>query len=79
MINDNCTLCMYSEYTESTIYITDLIKDGKDYCKCNHINSPYYNELVNDEISCRLFLDSNKYFLKKDRKDKIVNLKNKNK
>jgi hypothetical protein len=66
---------MFSKYTESNIYINDLI--GEDYAKCDHENSPYYEESVNEKISCRQFLDSNKYFLKQDRKDKINNLRNK--
>lgn len=76
-MEENCTLCMYSEYTETSIFITDLAEDNKEYQICKHQNSPYFNELVNNEKSCRLFLNSHKYFKKKDRKDKINNLKNK--
>lgn len=74
-IIDNCLICMFSKNTETNIWINDLT--GSDYVKCNHENSPYYGESVNEEYSCRQFLDSNKYFLKKDRKDKLDNLKNK--
>jgi hypothetical protein len=67
---------MFSKYTETNILINDLI--GSNFAKCGHENSPYYEESVNEEISCRQFLDSNKYFLKQDRKDKLNNLKNNN-
>ncbi len=72
---DNCSNCMFSQYTELNIIFNDLT--DSNYMKCNHENSPYYNESVNDEYSCRHFLDSNKYFKQLDRKDKLNNLKNK--
>jgi len=49
--------------------INDL--NNMEYVICNHKNSPYYDEVVNDEQTCRLFLDTNKYFLRKDRRDKL--------
>jgi len=73
-MNDNCTVCMFSENTESTIFINDLT--GSKNVKCNHENSPYFGELVDEKHSCRMFLDENKYFMRKDRKDKLDNLKN---
>jgi hypothetical protein len=72
---DNCLGCMFSEYSEINIMFNDLT--DSNFMKCKHENSPYYGESVNEEYSCRQFLDSNKYFLKKDRKDKLDNLKNK--
>jgi hypothetical protein len=72
---DNCSNCMFSEYTEFGIIFNDLTHSN--YMKCNHKNSPYYNDSVNEEYSCRQFLDSNKYFKQQDRKDKLNNLKNK--
>jgi len=77
MITNNCVECMYSENTECTLYITGLVHNETEYCKCNHENSPHYGELVNDYTTCRLFEDYNKHILKKDRKEKINNLKNK--
>lgn len=74
-MNNSCLNCMYSEYTELNILFNDLT--DSNYMKCNHENSPYYNESVNDKYSCRLFLDSNKYFQLQDRKEKLNNLKNK--
>lgn len=72
---NNCMNCMYSEYSEANIHINDLI--GCNNSTCINQNSPYYNELINDNYSCRLFMDSDKYFKMKDRKDKLDNLNNK--
>lgn len=74
-MNNNCLNCMYSENTNFSIIMNDMLHC--DYMKCNHINSPHYNEFVDEDNSCRLFLDSNKYFLLQDRKEKLNNLKNK--
>lgn len=72
---DNCLNCFYSKLTETVIMINDIT--GSEHAKCDHENSAFYNELVNEETTCRLFLDYNKYILKKDRKEKIEELKNK--
>ena len=73
-MKENCIDCMFSENTESTIFINELT--GSEHAKCKHENSPYYDELVDCDKSCRFFLNTNKYFLKKDRKDKLDNIKN---
>lgn len=72
-MGDNCITCLFSEYKETDILINDLT--GTDNATCKHINSPYYNELVNENKSCRLYIDSIKYFKQKDRKEKIDELK----
>jgi len=73
MVKNNCIDCMYSELTESSMMINDLMEVNSNivYAKCNHLNSPFYDEIVNGEQTCRLFLDTSKYFLRKDRKDKL--------
>jgi len=71
-MNDNCLHCMFSEYTEFGIMFNDLT--NSDYMKCNHENSPYYNETVSDKYTCHHFLDSKKYFNKKDRMEKLNKL-----
>ena len=71
---NNCTNCMFSEYSKVNIHINDLV--GCDNSTCVNEKSPYYKELVNENYSCRSFLDSVKYFKNKDRKDKLDNLKN---
>lgn len=73
-LNDNCMTCMFSEYSESNIFINDM--SGCDNSTCINENSPYYNELVDKNLSCRSFLDTNKYFKNKDRKDKLDQLNN---
>jgi hypothetical protein len=70
----NCSTCMYSEYSDTNIFINDLTKN--DYATCIHINSPYYMCNVNTNYYCRLHVDSIKYFKNKDRKDKLDNLNN---
>lgn len=69
MKNDNCLDCLYSEYTEVNIFINDLTES--ENMTCTHQNSPFYNENVNNNRYCRLFLDENKYFLQQDRKEKL--------
>ena len=73
MKNNNCLSCLYSEYTGMNIFINDLT--GSDNMTCTHKNSPYYDENVNNNKYCRLFLDENKYFLQQDRINKLENLK----
>jgi len=73
-MNDNCLYCMFSEYSDINIKMNDMFES--DYTTCRHENSPYYNESVNEDKSCRFFLDTNKYFLRKDRKEKLEHLKN---
>ena len=67
-------VCMFSEYSEINILLNDLTDSNG--ATCIHESSPYYDERVTEEQSCRMFLDSNKYFFKKDRKEKLENLKN---
>jgi len=81
-MNDNCLNCMHSMYSYTSILLDDLVKDFKaqdnPYTTCNHLNSPYFNDIVDDSISCRLFVDEHKYFLLKDRKEKIDKLNSNN-
>ena len=76
MEKDNCLICMYSEYDELTVFINELMNSNKT--TCNNKNSPYFRECVSECNTCRLFVDSIKYFSQKDRKDKLDNLKNNN-
>lgn len=72
--NDNCIKCMYSEYSDSNIFINDMTNSNST--TCIYKNSPYYMEIVDENCLCRFYLDSIKYFKNKDRKDKLDNLKN---
>ena len=77
MIKDNCIDCMFSEDSEITLWLDDIsnpINLDTKHAKCNHINSPYFDELVNDNMSCRLFVDYNKYIKQVDRKQKLDEL-----
>ncbi len=71
----NCLDCLYANYEETGITFADLL--DKEYRKCEHPNSSYYNELVSDNKICRLFIDEKEYFRNKDLKDKIEHLRNK--
>jgi hypothetical protein len=73
MKDDNCINCLYSEYTEVNIFINNLTDSNN--MTCTHKNSPYYEENVNVNDYCRLFLDAHKYFLQQDRKEKLENIK----
>ena len=68
---NNCTDCLYAEESTSFVVKTDFLY------KCQHENSPYYNELVFDTQSCRYFVDYENYIKLKDRKEAIINLINK--
>jgi len=77
-MNDNCLNCMYSRYSDTSLLLDELLTEvnlqESQHTTCNHLNSPYFNEIVSDETSCRLFVDEHKYFMLKDRKDKIDKL-----
>ena len=76
-MEDNCISCLYSLDDEITILIQDLQGVKNDCTRCDHPNSPYYKELVNDSISCRLYLNAQEHFKMKDRQENIENIKNK--
>lgn len=72
-MEETCSNCFYSDST-SLIPIGDLLNET--IYKCTHINSPYYNEIVGKEHSCRLYLDYEEYIKLKDRKESIIKIKN---
>ena len=73
----SCLDCLYANYSLGTLMIKDFI--DHECMKCEHSNSPYFGEIVNDSTICRLFIDEKEYFLNKDRIDKIKELKYKSK
>ena len=73
MIKDNCIGCMFSENTESTLFLNDFT--DSENAKCNHINSPYYDERVSENMTCRLYLDYAKYSKQQDRKERLEELR----
>lgn len=75
-MKDNCSYCLYSKDTETSIFLKDMI--GHEFSICDHENSPFYNKSVDENKVCRLFINEKHYFLMKDRKDKLNKLKNEN-
>jgi alpha-D-ribose 1-methylphosphonate 5-phosphate C-P lyase len=73
----SCLDCLYSNYTESTLLLNKWF--GDQCMKCEHPNSPYYDEIVNDKKICRLFINEKEYFKNRDREEKIKELKTKSK
>ena len=74
MCEYSCIMCLYSDpdYNMDDI-LSKYTKNN--YFRCNHQNSPYFEELVYEDTTCRLFIDEKEYFMMKDRRDKIENLK----
>ena len=75
MEGKSCLDCLYANYSQSSLRLTDLIEE--DLRKCEHPNSPYSNELVNERTICRLFLDEKEYFRNIDLREKLIKLKKK--
>lgn len=72
MNNENCAYCLFSSERPS------LINGDEIWYKCCNENSPYYDEMVFETTSCRLFIDYENYIKLKDRKgaiDKLLNNK----
>lgn len=72
-----CMMCFYSEISEHSELFKKLNINGKDHYLCTHPNSPFFNELVEEDNYCRLFLDEKEYFKMKDRRERLTELKNK--
>lgn len=75
MIKENCLCCLFAVDSRSTIMLSDLTDNDNKIC--DHPNSPMYNDLVNENKTCRLYIDEKKYFEHKDRIEKINKLKDK--
>lgn len=78
-MDENCLGCLFSVEDETLLMIDDLLSKYRHgfnkRVKCNHENSPYYNETVSENVSCRLYINSKEYFKMKDRKEHIDKLK----
>lgn len=72
MINDNCSNCLYS-YSMTSFETMKII--GHNMIKCDNENSPYYDSFINDNTSCRLFIDANQKFKMDDRRESILKIK----
>lgn len=70
----NCLDCLFANYSNMWSIFKEVT--GKDYFKCEHPNSPYYGEIVNETNICRLFESEKDCFRNKELKEKIIKLKN---
>jgi len=82
MREDSCIGCLFAEEDSTSIMLDDLLeKHGMNMShksmRCVHPNSPYYEELVYEDVSCRQFIDAQQYFKIKDRQENIEELKDK--
>lgn len=73
----NCLDCLYANYSRITILMRDW--GNMDCMICEHPNSAFSGELVDETKICKFFIDEKEYFMLKDREEKIFNLKNKQK
>lgn len=77
MEKQNCMGCLFANISEVSIIMVDLTNDE---CRvCEHPNSPYFEEYVNETKVCRLYVDEVDYFKNRDREEKIDKLRNKTK
>ena len=77
MREDSCIGCMFSEDDSMTMILKDLPGLKSDTMRCVHPDSPYYEELVFENYSCRQFIDAYEYFKMKDRHENIEEIKDK--
>lgn len=74
----NCLDCLYANYTETYFLMKEVSgRDDHEFRKCEHPNSPYFNEIVNETTMCRLFIDEKEYFFNKDRRERIEEIRSK--
>lgn len=73
----SCLDCLYANDSRITLIMKDW---GNMNCMiCEHPNSAFFGELVDESKICKFFIDEKEYFFNKDREEKILNLKNKQK
>jgi len=77
MRSDSCLNCLFSENDEMSMLLSDLPGTHSETMRCAHPSSPYYEELVFEDYSCRQFIDAQEYFKMKDRNESIEELKDK--
>jgi len=81
MREDSCIGCLFSEDDETTMMLNDMLDKHNmihnSGMKCGHPSSPYYEELVFEDMSCRQYVNAREYFKMKDRQDNIDEIKEK--
>ncbi len=75
MENKNCLDCLYANYNRTALLLAEFM--DSEHRKCEHPNSPYYDQFVSDKEICRLFEDEKEYFRNKDLREKLIKLKSK--
>ena len=73
--NKTCLDCLFANYNQSAIIFGKFLDD--EHRKCEHPNSPYFEQMVSCKNMCRLFLDEKEYFRNKDLREKLIKLKSK--
>lgn len=76
-MDKNCLDCLFANYNRTALLLAELT-DG-EHRKCEHPNSPYYEQFVTENEVCRLFEDEKEYFRNKDLREKLIKLKGKRK
>jgi len=77
MREDSCIGCLFSEDDGMTITLKDISGIHEEMMRCSHPSSPYYEELVFEDYSCRQYINAQEYFKMKDRNESIEELKDK--
>ena len=70
-MEDNCMNCMFSCDSNFTLSFHSILGE---MMKCSNENSPYFEDIVNQDTSCRLFRDYDEYIKMKDRKENLTHL-----
>ena len=71
----NCLDCLYANYDEFGLLFGKHLDE--EHRRCEHPNSPYYEQIISSKNICRLFIDEKEYFRNKDLREKVLKLKNK--
>ena len=66
-------MCLYAA---DSMVLSEIKAMGLgDFYTCKNENSPYYDEIVDKDKVCRLFVDEKKYFKMRDREEAIDKVK----
>ena len=77
MREDSCIGCLFSENDDITMTLKDLPGIHQETMRCVHPDSPYYEEIVFEDTSCRQYINAQEYFKLKDRQENIDEIKEK--
>jgi hypothetical protein len=77
MREDSCIGCLFSEDDGMTMILKDLPGISQETMRCVHPDSPYYEELVFEDYSCRQYVNAKEYFKMRDRQENLDEIKEK--